>query len=87
MTDSTMTLPTELVSKIMVFHSNIRFDKNELVQFVSDWEIVKRIQEENWDDGTDTGFDELENIIDTNPIVLKFYKRYVGFVGCGRNYM
>jgi hypothetical protein len=72
-------LPTEIISKIMVFHSNVRFDKNELIMFVRDWEIVKNIQDENWEEGTDDRFDDLEKIIYSTPLVMKFYHRYVGY--------
>ena len=72
------TIPSEIISQIMLFHSNIRFDKNELVKFITEWKIVKEIQEDNWDTGQDGGFDKLNEIIDSNILVRRFYYKYVG---------
>ena len=71
-------LPTELVSKIMVFHSNIRFDKNELFKFVRVWERVKKLQEDNWN-FIDIDYDEFDRLVYSSPLIIKFYHRYVGY--------
>ena len=73
---SNIMLPIELVSKIMLFHSNIRFDKNELIDFVADWNEMKIL--DDWgiheDDGDFT--DEMQERMDElleKPLINKFY--------------
>lgn len=67
-----MYIPCELVSKIMLFHSNLPFDKEELIQFVDKWSLVKYLcnqdcpSQEDW------------NIVDqlrTNRLIRRFYTR------------
>jgi hypothetical protein len=73
-------LPTELVSKIMLFHSNIRFDKNELIDFVADWTEMKTL--DNWsleDDRNPTEEEatRMEELYE-KPLIKKFYDRLLG---------
>ena len=72
------TIPTEIISKIMLFHSNIRFDKNELVKFVTEWKIVKDLldDEDAWDE--DPGDKIIKDITHNNLLVRRFYFSYTG---------
>ena len=76
------TIPTEIISKIMLFHSNIRFDKNELVKFVTEWKIVKDLLDDDdldWDG--DEGGKIIMDITHNNLLVRRFY-----FSACGCEY-
>jgi len=73
------TIPTEIISKIMLFHSNIRFDKNELVKFVTEWKIVKDLLDDDdldWDG--DEGGKIIMDITHNNLLVRRFYYKYCG---------
>jgi hypothetical protein len=70
-----MDLPIEVVSKIMIFHSNLPFDREELFEFVYQWEWVKYVDDKRI--ATDEEEYYLNKIIKTNPVVRKFYKMYI----------
>lgn len=67
-----MNIPPEVVSKIMLFHSNVPFKKEELVQFVDEWSLLKYLDQQDFPTQEDW------NIIDQlikNKMIRKFYKR------------
>ena len=70
-----MSIPSEVVSKIMLFHSNIRFDKNELINFVADWNELKSLQENNWETGE--WICKIDTLIE-KPLIKRFYDRWIG---------
>lgn len=62
-----MDLPREIVSKIMTYHSNIRFDKDELLNFIEDWNYVKDcLDEPDW---------HMFDIISNNAMLRKYYEK------------
>jgi hypothetical protein len=67
-----MNLPIEIVSKIMIFHSNIQFNKNELVDFVEDWNYMKSFQNQTHLEYED--WMTLEMIAKSNKMLRKYYK-------------
>lgn len=78
-----MSLPPEIISKIMLYHSNIRFDKNELIDFVKRWDRLECMEERGepccdieWDFGAywyDWHVERAELL--ENNIVYKFWIR------------
>lgn len=68
-----MNIPPEIVSKIMLFHSNIPFKKEELVQFVHKWSLLKYLVQ---DIPTQEDWNIIDQLIENN-MIRKFYKRRI----------
>lgn len=69
-----MNLPTELVSKIMLYHESVPFDKDEFLYFMQDWNYVKECVEKpnlDYDEWT-----QLEFIMTSNKMFRKYYYKH-----------
>jgi hypothetical protein len=67
-----MNVPSEIVSKIMLFHSNLPFQKEELVNFVHKWSLLKYLIQPDFPSQED--FNIMNQLIE-NKMIRKFYIR------------
>lgn len=69
-----MNLPTDIVSKIMLYHESVPFDKDEFLDFMQDWNYVKDcVEKPNLDDDEWT---MLELIMRSNKMFRKYYHKH-----------
>lgn len=61
-----MNIPTEVVSKIMLFHSSIPFEKEELIYVVEKWRLFKYLLEQHYPSEEDIHM--IEELLENNVI-------------------
>jgi hypothetical protein len=69
-----MNIPSEVVSKIMLFHSNLPFQKEELIHFVHKWSLLNYLYQQEVPSQEDWNI--IDQLIENN-MIRKFYKRRV----------
>lgn len=66
-----MNIPTEVVSKIMLFHSNTPFDKEELIYVVEKWRLLKYLAEQHYP--TEEDLNMIDELLE-NKVIRRFYE-------------
>ena len=61
-----MNIPTEVVSKIMLFHSSLPFEKEELIYVVEKWRLLKYLLEQHYPSEEDIHM--IEEVLENNVI-------------------
>ena len=61
-----MNIPSEVVSKIMLFHSNTPFEKEELIYVVEKWRLLKYLAEQHYP--TEEDLNMIDELLENNVI-------------------
>ena len=66
-----MNIPTEVVSKIMLFHSSLPFEKEELIYVVEKWRLLKYLLEQHYPSEEDIHI--IEELLE-NKVIRRLYE-------------
>jgi len=66
-----MNIPTEVVTKIMLFHSSLPFEKEELIYVVEKWRLLKYLLEQHYPSEEDIHM--IEEVLE-NKVIRRLYE-------------